>query len=200
MDRIKKIVKEIKDEKVDVDKFINKVMSKEEITQKEQICYKLLDIVRDVKKSNSDIDIGKILETYISKHTSCSIIKIVENSLIHYNNCKALRELEEKNIVIAKMLIKDIFERCIVRFDPYFCNNYQIYNLNNETELEMIATSLETLTMYYISYGYIDTYICNDIKDEINISDELCLEYVKCYERNYCSLRNEYIISKLREM
>ena len=99
--------------------------------------------------------------------------------------------------MLAKMLIKEIFEQHIIRFNPDFNEKYSNFQLASKQDMNNIIQSIASLTRYYVYYGFIGEYILKDIKEETEISDELAQTYVDTFETHYHELQMEYLISHL---
>ena len=198
MNELEIIFNKIKEEKIDLSQFIDDYINGSENDNLYDTCFELLDYLRGIMKSNNELNLNEILKQYVSKEIASKLIEIVSNTLIHYIHFQPVRTLEIDHLMIMQMVIKDIFEHYMIRFDPNFIKQYNNYLFSSEEDLKNIIVTTEKLTMYYISYGFESAYVNDDFQNETGISDELVKTYTDCFELYYKELREEYIVSKLK--
>ena len=197
MEAIKMIFNKINEENVDIHHFIQKFQNNEDISENENIGYQLLDHIKTSIKASDVQTITEYLKVFCDADDAEALVNIVDKTLIYFHHCQALRQLENDNIMLAKMLIKEIFEQHLIRFNPDFNEKYSNFQLASKQDMDNIIQSITGLTRYYVYYGFICEYILKDIKEETEISDELAQTYVDTFEAHYHELQMEYLISHL---
>ncbi len=200
MGELQTIINKIKEEKLDVQHVIECIKQKERIEQKELICLDLFDHLREIKKENKEFDISDYLKDAFTTQEINDIQLLIDNNLKNYYWFQPIRDLEQKNRFLVKDLFEKIFDFYLVRFDPHFKQCYLDYDFHNESELSGVLKAIEFLTQYYISYGFVGSYIKEDFIQETGVTTKLAELYVDLFEQHYKQLREEYIISKLRSI
>lgn len=200
MKNIEQYFKKLNDENIDINNLITRYKTNDLENEEKNKVYELFEILKKFKKCNN-MEIAVVLKQYISKKNLIEYIeKIINTSLKRYYDVAKLREIENKNFYLAKAFINDMFDQCIIRFNPNFINRYEEYDFESSIQIENTISSFYFLFEFYASRGFEKNYIIDDLREELELSKELTNYCVELFEKNYMLIRQNIIMYKIQEL
>lgn len=200
MKEIREYFNNLKQDKINIDKLIEKYQKGELSENEKNILFSLFDLLKSFVKS-SDVDLKVVLKEFIDNKTVINIIdKIVMESLENYFNMSKLREIEKTNYLLAKEFIDELFNQYIVKYNPRFSDNYSTYNFESQKQMIKIIDAFNFLFTFYADMNFVLEYIYNDLLEELGLTPRLTDYCVKKYEQNCNSIRQNLFFDRIREI
>ena len=154
----------------------------------------LIEGMRQFIKLDQEKEISDILECLDNKKASEMLIKYAHDTLVHYNNMFALRELEKENKEIVLKLIQETFDCFVLRFDINFIDKYEEYKIETPDVMRRILRSIDCLTEYYVRRLFTRNNIESDFGEETGLTEECCEKYAELVDENFKEIRMNIIM------
>lgn len=199
MSNIDEIIERINDN-YSIDELIHKYIERNLQDKEEDMVIELLNVLRNLKKIN-DINLSVIINKLTeNKKTIETINSIIDGSLMNYYKTEQLREIENRDVLVAKAFITDLFDLYILRFDPEFLKEYEKYGFESLEQMHDAVKCIDFLMNHYVSHCFVKSYVMNDLKDELDLSDDLTRYLSNLYEKYYDVLKQNYLLYKIRKI
>ncbi len=158
---------------------------------------KVVELLDEIKRIMKEGDCDKLEE--VRKLLDDSVIAdsffmSIEKTLTHFRAMSCVRELEKKDIQMAKGLFQKIMLDYVVRWDWKLQESFNEYHLKTEEDMKKVMQSLDTLSDYYIKNTWVISRTVEDFREETELSEELCQFYGDLLEEHYRELKLNLIM------
>lgn len=128
------------------------------------------------------------LKTHVSRFLT-SRLKLFKDFAI-------LRTLEKEKKAKAEVLVDTIWKQFVIRYNP----NFEIVDMDgvSEDEISGLMDALDFLSEYCVSRTLTYDAIVDEVKDQTDLSQEMCDYIARKIDRDYSELRLNYIVKRLR--
>lgn len=124
----------------------------------------------------------------------------VEKILTHFRAMSCVRELEKKDIQLAKGLFREIMSDYVVRWDWKLQESFNEFYLKTAVDMKKVMQSLDTLSDYCVKNTWVIPRIIEDFREETELSEELYEFYGELLEENYREIKLNLIMNCQEDM
>lgn len=160
----------------------------------------LLDEIKRIMKEGDCEKLEEIRKLLDDSAIADSFFISTEKTLTHFRAMSCVRELEKKDIQLAKGLFQKIMLDYVVRWDWKLQESFNEYHLKTEEDMKKVMQSLDTLSDYYVKNTWVISRTVEDFKEETELSEELCQFYGELLEENYRELKLNLIMNGQEDM
>lgn len=160
----------------------------------------LLDEIKRIMKEGDQEKQEEIRKLLDDPVISDSFFMSVEKTLTHFRAMSCVRELEKKDIQLAKGLFRKIMSDYVVRWDWKLQESFNEFHLKTAVDMKKVMQSLDTLSDYYVKNTWVIPRIIEDFREETELSGELCEFYGELLEENYREIKLNLIMNCQEDM
>lgn len=154
----------------------------------------LLDEIKRIIKEGDQEKQEEIRKLLDDSVISDSFFMSIEKTLTHFRAMSCIRELEKRDIQLAKELFQKIMSDYVVRWDWKLQESFSEYHLKTAEDMKKVMQSLDALSDYYVKNTWVISRTVEDFREETELSEELCQFYGKLLDENYRELKLNLIM------
>ncbi len=205
MDKILCIIQELNEIDDNWKKYLkdNDLYDQTVVNETKDCINKLLGEMSDAVKAYIDADDETGEEAYHTKLKEALgeeeyeiIYGVIKSSLRIYRQTKMIR----KNPDIAADLIRDVYERLSVRYDPDIFDAFEHYGVNDQQTYITAIVAIDKTVSSYMGRHYSKEIAKREFENATGLTGVCSMVYAELYESNYEILQKNLLIDRLNDL